>query len=54
MRNRRKKMYAKFWKIIPRKIAIILATYMINYFRPFYAWYTAKARITTIAKQSET
>lgn len=53
-RKKSKKIYANFWKIMPRKMAVQLASLAINYFRPFYAWYTTKAQITTIAEQSAT
>ena len=53
-RKRSKKIYARFWKMMPRKLAVYLASLTINYFRPFYAWYTTKAQITTIAEQSAT
>lgn len=49
-----KKIYSKFWKTMPRRLAVWLASLTINYFRPFYAWYTTKAQITTIAEQSVT
>lgn len=49
-----KKIYAQFWHCMPKKIAIGLASLIINYFRPFYAWITTKASITTIAEQSST
>lgn len=53
-RKASKKVYAKFWKLMPRSVAVILASVTINYFRPFYAWYTTKAKIATIAEQSAT
>ena len=49
-----KKMYAKFWHLMPRVVAVSLASWVINVFRPFYAWITTKASITTIAEQSST
>lgn len=53
-RKTSKKLYAQFWHIMPKKMAIILASLIINHFRPFYAWLTTKASITTIAEQSAT
>lgn len=53
-RKTSKKLYAQFWHIMPKKMAIILASLIINHFRPFYAWFTTKASITTIAEQSAT
>lgn len=53
-RKTTKKAYAVFWKLMPRPVAVLLASLTINYFRPFYAWYTTKAKITTIAEQSST
>lgn len=49
-----KKIYAKFWKILPKKVSIALAAFMINCVRPSYAWLTNKMSITTIAEQSST
>lgn len=49
-----KKIYAAFWHCMPRSMAVYLATLLINYFRPFYAWITTKASIDTIAEQSST
>ncbi len=49
-----KKIYATFWHCMPRVVAVRLAALMINYFRPLYAWITAKASISTIAEQSST
>lgn len=53
-RKKSKVLYAKFWHLMPRRMAIALASVLINWFRPFYAWITAKASITTIAEQSST
>lgn len=53
-RTQSKKIYAQFWHCMPKKMAIWLASLTINYFRPFYAWATTKASITTIAEQSTT
>ena len=53
-RKGRKKIYAQFWHCIPKGMAIRLASFMINHIRPFYAWLTTKASITTIAEQSAT
>lgn len=49
-----KKIYAKFWKTLPKKMSIGLAVFMINYVRPLYAKVTNKLSVTTIAKQSST
>ncbi|MGN0470461.1 MAG: glycosyltransferase family 8 protein [Acutalibacteraceae bacterium] len=49
-----KKIYAQFWHCMPRCLSVALASAMINHFRPFYAWITTKASITTIAEQSST
>lgn len=53
-RKRRKKIYAQIWHCMPQKAAVRLAAFVINYIRPFYAWLTTKASITTIAEQSAT
>lgn len=53
-RKKSKKIYAKFWHCMPKAVAVRLASLTINYFRPFYAWATTKAQITTIAEQSAT
>lgn len=53
-RKKSKKIYAKFWHLMPKCMAIRIASGVINLFRPFYAWFTTKASITTIAEQSST
>lgn len=53
-RKMSKKIYAKFWHLMPKNVAVGVASSLINVFRPFYAWFTAKASITTIAEQSST
>lgn len=53
-RKRSKKIYAHFWHCMPKKMSVWLASLVINHFRPFYAWFTTKAKITTIAEQSST
>ncbi|MDD6489422.1 MAG: glycosyltransferase family 8 protein [Clostridia bacterium] len=53
-RKKSKKIYAQFWHCMPKKCAIWLASLTINYVRPFYAWATTKASITTVAEQSAT
>lgn len=53
-RTIKKKIYATFWNLMPRKIAVILASFLINKVRPFYAWITTKTAVATIAEQSST
>lgn len=49
-----KKIYGAFWHCMPRKMAVWLASIVINQIRPAYACFTAKANLPTIAKQSST
>lgn len=49
-----KKIYSSFWHLMPRGVAINLASFMINYVRPAYARVTSKLNVSTIAKQSAT
>lgn len=53
-RKAKQRIYTGFWHIIPKNVAILLATFLINYIRPLYAWITMKATIDTIAEQSST
>lgn len=53
-RNFFKKLYGAFWHLMPRRMSIRLASLMINRVRPLYAKLTAKANISTIARQSST
>lgn len=53
-RTKSKRIYAQFWHCMPKACAVTLASWVINCFRPFYAWVTTKASITTIAEQSTT
>ena len=49
-----KKIYSSFWHLMPRKIAVSLASFIINRVRPVYARITSKLNMSTIAKQSAT
>lgn len=49
-----KKVYAIFWHCIPRRVAVTLASFMINQVRPIYAKITTRMKISTIANQSAT
>lgn len=49
-----KKLYGVFWHCMPRKLAVLLASIVINQIRPSYARFTAKANLPTIAEQSST
>jgi len=53
-RKKLKKIYGQFWHCMPRSCAIWIATLVINYVRPAYAWITTKASLPTIAEQSST
>lgn len=53
-RKLKKRIYAQFWHLMPRNIAVLLATFMINFVRPYYAKITTKFKLSTIAKQSST
>lgn len=53
-RKMSKKIYAQFWHCIPKEAALLIASIMINYIRPLYAFITTKVAISTIANQSST
>lgn len=49
-----KKLYGAFWHIMPRKMAIWLASLLIEVIRPYYAMLSKKFSLQTIANQSAT
>lgn len=53
-RTTKKKVYAAFWHMMPRTLAVCLASFMINKVRPFYARITTRLKMSTIAEQSAT
>ena len=53
-RKIKKKIYAQFWHMMPRKYAVTIASFAINKIRPKYAKITTKLRMSTIADQSST
>lgn len=53
-RKIKKKIYAELWHLMPRGIAVNLASFVINVIRPRYAKATTRMNIATIAEQSST
>lgn len=53
-RTKKKKIYAAFWHVMPRTLAVFVASFLINKVRPLYAIITTKLKISTIAEQSAT
>ena len=51
-RKWKKKAYGIFWHLMSRKMAVMIASVLINKIRPIYAKITTKLKISTIAKQS--
>ncbi|MGB4415273.1 MAG: glycosyltransferase family 8 protein [Paludibacter sp.] len=49
-----KRIYAAAWHTIPRFLAVPIASFTINYVRPWYAKISGKLSIQTIANQSST
>ena len=53
-RKRKKKIFGCIWHMIPRCVAVVFASFLINFIRPRYAKFTSKHQIDTIAIQSNT
>lgn len=47
-----KRLYGSFWHCMPRGVAVWVASLLINYIRPGYAYITMRANLPTIANQS--
>jgi lipopolysaccharide biosynthesis glycosyltransferase len=53
-RSLAKKIYAKFWHIIPRRAAITICSFLINYIRPLYVKISEKFSFDIVANRSTT
>lgn len=53
-RKWKKKVYGTFWHIMPRRLAVWLASWVIEIIRPYYALASKKFSFQTIANQSAT